>query len=498
LNTRSRPVSTDNRLWQRILSALPSGGRSPQEVYRLLAEQALSAARGSFCEIWLPGTGEWGWERAALAGSGPDGEEHRTPTVVEVLSACAATGRIQVWHERAARTPSGRAGRGLEWTELAVPLSLADRAEGVMVLGRAGGVFTHEDIAAAEAAAGLAAIILWALRVDRRAQDTERRLQALYEAAQILASTLDIDTILQRLGDVLERTFNYPYFAILLVDDEGYLVVRSAQGYADKVGLRIPFGQGITGLAAREGRPVVENDVAGNPAYIPGLPGARAEVAVPVHLRGDVAGVINVESRDRAFTGEDVALLMSLADLVAIALDNARLFGDVQKMAMTDALSGLVNYRYFNKYLQEAIESARLVAEPVSLLVIDLDNFKGVNDRLGHQAGDRVLAAFAALLRGIVRRSDTAARVGGDEFAVICRSTGREGAAALGARLAAGMADHVFGPYGDVTVRLSASMGVAAFPEDAESFEELWQRADAAMYQGKKRGGAVVQVYGSV
>lgn len=495
MNTGHRPVRADDRPWNKLRAAMSVDKYSGHEAYSLLAKQVLSNTRSTFCELWMSSGTVASWQRLAVEGSPVDGgPDHRT-ALERLVHACAETGLPQLWKEPAGR-PRAQSEEGY-WAALALPVAWEDGAQAVMVLGRAGAGFSGAEVAACQDMADLAGLVLWAERVERRAQETERRLQALYEAAQILSSTLDIDTILSRLGDVLERTFNYPYFAILLVDDEGYLVVRAAQGYQDALGMRIAFGQGITGLAAKTGRPVVENDVTHNPAYIRGLPGARAEMAVPVHLRGDVAGVINVESRDQTFTGEDVALLASLADLVAIALDNARLFGETRAMAMTDGLTGLVNYRYFRKYLQEAIEAARLVPEPVSLLMIDLDNFKHVNDRLGHQAGDRVLTEFAGLIREHVRRSDTAARVGGDEFAIICRGTAREGAAALGARLEAAIVERTFGPYGDMAVRLSASMGVAAFPADADSFEELWQRADAAMYQGKKDGGSVVRVYSS-
>ena len=173
----------------------------------------------------------------------------------------------------------------------------------------------------------------------------------------------------------------------------------------------------------------------------------------------------------------------------AIALDNARRIRRAERLAGTDDLTGLCNVRAVTDTLRREVTRASRAGQPLSLMVIDLDGFKGVNDRHGHPRGSRVLMEVAALLRGSMRRTDFVARLGGDEFAVVLPDTGGKGAASAGERLRARIAHRVFLQREGLDVRLTASVGAATASGPGVTVDALLERADDALYRAKAGGG---------
>jgi diguanylate cyclase (GGDEF)-like protein len=186
------------------------------------------------------------------------------------------------------------------------------------------------------------------------------------------------------------------------------------------------------------------------------------------------------------FDERTAALAHSLAAQAAIALDNARLHGVVKRQAVTDELTGLANRRSFRETLETELLRAQRFRNSLSLVVADLDDFKRVNDQFGHHVGDDVLRAFAEVLRGRIRGVDLAARLGGEEFAVLLPETDLEGAEALAENLREAVAD-LSVPVDSSEVRVTASFGVAAFPQ-THSADELMTSADLALYSAKRQG----------
>jgi diguanylate cyclase (GGDEF)-like protein len=186
------------------------------------------------------------------------------------------------------------------------------------------------------------------------------------------------------------------------------------------------------------------------------------------------------------FDDRTVALAHSLVAQAAVALDNARLHGIVQRQAVTDELTGLSNRRFFRDALETELQRAERFGNPLSLIVADLDDFKRINDRFGHQAGDEVLRTFAETLRGRIRGVDLGARLGGEEFAVLLPETDADGAKALAENLRAAVAGMVV-PIGQHQLRITASFGVAAFPQ-THTADELMTAADLALYSAKRQG----------
>jgi len=177
-----------------------------------------------------------------------------------------------------------------------------------------------------------------------------------------------------------------------------------------------------------------------------------------------------------------------LLEPAAVALDNALLLKRAEALSLTDDLTHLYNSRFLNQVLRRETKRASRSGRPLSLLFIDLDGFKSVNDTHGHLYGSRALVEAAAVIRGSARETDVVARFGGDEFALVLPDTGGEGAFAVGERIRDRIAEFRFLTGDGLDIHLTASVGVATLPDVAASAEELVQAADKAMYQVKETG----------
>jgi diguanylate cyclase (GGDEF)-like protein len=208
--------------------------------------------------------------------------------------------------------------------------------------------------------------------------------------------------------------------------------------------------------------------------------------AVPVIYHDRTMGVLMVTSDDpqRLWQDNEVMLLRTVADQVAVAVNHARLFQQMQQQALTDSLTGCFNRRFFEIQLERDLHLATRMRQPVSLILLDIDYFKRVNDSHGHDAGDAALRILAAALREEVRGVDTASRYGGEEFAIILPQAGPEGALGVAERLRSRIERTEVPGVGCIT----ASLGVATFPLNASSRELLVTTADRALYQAKRTG----------
>jgi diguanylate cyclase (GGDEF)-like protein len=203
----------------------------------------------------------------------------------------------------------------------------------------------------------------------------------------------------------------------------------------------------------------------------------------------DVLGVISVARGDGAFEDGERELFAYLARQAGISVENVGLHEQVQRQAVTDELTGLFNHRRFVEALELEAERARRFDQPVGLVMVDLDDFKAVNDTYGHQQGDEVLRQVAGLMRSYSREIDAPARYGGEELAIVLPQTDLNGATRLAERLRAGVeALEIPRLSGGGSMRVTASIGVASLPESAGDVERLIAAADAALYEAKRGG----------
>ena len=213
---------------------------------------------------------------------------------------------------------------------------------------------------------------------------------------------------------------------------------------------------------------------------------AHPMAAVPVIYHDRTMGVLMVMSDDpeRVWQDNEIMLLRTAADQVAVAVNHARLFQQMQHQALTDGLTGCFNRRFFEIQLERDLYLATRMRQPVSLILIDIDHFKRINDTHGHIVGDEVLRVMSLILRDKIRGVDTAARYGGEEFVIILPQAGPEGALAIAESLRAHIERTEVPGVGAVT----ASLGIATFPLHASSRDLLVSAADRALYQAKRTG----------
>jgi diguanylate cyclase (GGDEF)-like protein len=378
---------------------------------------------------------------------------------------------------------------------LGVPILLHNRAIGVMAVQSTEREEAYDEahVEVLKTLAAQAAIALENSRLFGAERRRHQHLSFLNHVARIATSTMNSDEMLVEIAGEIQRNLEYDHISIGLLDYETKDIEVKAVGGLEPgvVGRRIPLGAGILGRVAHSGQMALES------ALPPGLAGetllenARSVFCLPITYGRQALGVLNVESsHEYAFPAEDVILLRTLADQLAAALHNALVFRRLQQQAITDGLTGLKTRRFFDEALQGEWKRSLRSMRSFSLILMDLDHFKPVNDRLGHLEGDLVLVRLGKILEQRCRRSNVVARYGGDEFIILMPEAGTEQAHILAERLRLWISeDPAMSVHG-----LTASFGLATYPLHGNSTAEMIQAADAGMYLAKSRGGNNVAV----
>ncbi len=336
-------------------------------------------------------------------------------------------------------------------------------------------------------------------------QRTVDELAVFNEIGRTLTSSLDIDQVLAGIMDRVSALLKPKNWSLLLLDEvtnELYFQVFVGEGEAaeptrkerEKLkNLRLKVGEGVAGWVAKERKPVWVNDAYKDPRFTPKVDQAiefktQAILCVPLIFKEKVLGVIeliNVAEDRGVFKEEDLKVLTTIADYAAIAIENARNFKRVQELTVTDDLTRLYNSRFMHEVLEHEISRAARYKTELSVIFLDLDHFKTVNDTCGHLNGSKLLYEVAEIVKGRLRKSDFGVRYGGDEFVVLLPQTPKKKAAEVARRLRRAINEHVFLANTPHPARLTASFGVAAFPSDAKTKEDLLRLADNAMYKVK-------------
>ncbi|MCZ7439912.1 diguanylate cyclase [Micromonospora sp. WMMC241] len=337
-----------------------------------------------------------------------------------------------------------------------------------------------------------------------------------------LASTHDLQRILRVILDSAIAGTGARAGAVLLLDGHGVLVGQCVEGLAgrwptedpaDPATLRVPVGAGVVGAVAATGEPLrgrwtPPEAPTGEPTcetYVavpfaapeargperPGHPPADGDPAAPPSAALGVLALYDRLGGDE-FDDDDLVMLRTFGGHAAVAVENVRVHEEAQRLSLTDPLTGLWNYRYLRESIRREVERANRFGRMLSVLALDLDRFKHVNDTWGHAAGDAVLVEFARRVRGVIREVDLAFRHGGEEFVVLLPETDARGATIVAERIGAVVRDQpvpVDG-HGDEPLRVpvTVSIGIAVYPDHAGGGQQVLDAADDALYAAKAAG----------
>ncbi len=313
-----------------------------------------------------------------------------------------------------------------------------------------------------------------------------------HELGKALTSSLQLDQVLRTIMEKIDEFLRPDTWSLLLVDEvkqELYFELAVGKGAQALKDVRIKMGQGIAGWVAQHDEAVVVPDVSSDTRFFSQVDektktATRSIVAVPVRYRDHCLGVIELVNCVSAegFHERDLALLEALADFAAIALENARHVKRIHELTITDDCTSLYNARHMDFILETEVYRSQRYGYEFSLVFIDLDHFKMVNDTHGHLVGSNLLAEVGSMIKTACRRIDFAFRYGGDEFVIVLPQSPKESAFIVARRLHRMISETAWLASEGLNIHITASLGVASYPSDAQTKVELLHLADEAMY----------------
>ncbi|MGV8079540.1 MAG: diguanylate cyclase [Syntrophales bacterium] len=386
-----------------------------------------------------------------------------------------------------------------------VPLVHRGKVVGLLSIGtkRSKGGYTDDDLEFLHILAEQAAVSIITAKLYEKSEadmvelnKTVKNLSILYNIGRAMNHIGDLKNLLKFILQQAIETTEAQKGSLMLFDQHTRrLVVHVVNGLPDKkteeainsglLGCRtFAVGEGIAGKVFETREPIIVNAAEKDERYLENRESnVESILCIPLVVADEAIGVINITNKrsEGIFTAEDLELLNALGNQAAVAINNTSLY----EMAITDELTGLYIRRYFNVKLDSEFRRAKRYGHRLTLAMCDLDHFKSVNDSFGHQMGDKVLQSVAGLLKAHARESDIPARFGGEEFVVILPETNGEGGMIFGERIRNAVAGSKVEGYPS---QITISIGLATFPEDADSIQTLIRAADAALYEAKEKG----------
>jgi diguanylate cyclase (GGDEF)-like protein len=318
-----------------------------------------------------------------------------------------------------------------------------------------------------------------------------QELTIFHDVAKTLTSSLDLDSILQTIMEKMAEYFRPDTWSLLMVDEEHaelYFAIAVGPAAEALKNVRLKIGEGIAGWVAKHGERLVVPDVAADPRFAKRIDEStqwetQSIICVPLRSKLRVLGVIQLVNVDMSqFTEQELFFLQSLCDYAAIAIENARWVERIQELTITDDCTGLYNARHLYKTLDTEVYRSSRFGYEFSVVFIDLDRFKTVNDTYGHLIGSKLLAEIGYLVKAQLRLIDFAFRYGGDEFVVLLPQTSKDQALVVAKRLRDALRASSFCREEGLNLNVRASMGLATYPHDARTAHDIIRQADQMMY----------------
>ena len=327
-------------------------------------------------------------------------------------------------------------------------------------------------------------------------------LRLFHDVARALTSNLELEPLLRAILGLMEDFFGPEQWSLLMMDEEKQELYYALSAGLDKERikkLRIRNGEGIAGYVAKTGTPLVIPDVENDPEWKrfsrehPELH-LRSIACLPIRHSNRTLGVLQLHNSELDLMPDaSISFLRVLCDYAAIALENARQVKLVHHLSITDDCTGLFNARYLYTMLEQEIAALNdpqviSIRPNFSLVFLDLDYFKSVNDTHGHLVGSRLLAEVGSLIKRSIGPENSGFRYGGDEFVVLMRGLAKSEATELAQRLREDLKGNDFISGEGLNLRLSASFGLATYPEDGNDLHSIIRAADTMMYKAKADG----------
>lgn len=388
------------------------------------------------------------------------------------------------------------------------PISVEDRVEGLIVILNT--PISSEDEDLLRSFCRSIALSFENRSLSLRRETFARKGFALLEALYSIAAYIDspelFHVIIEKSAEVAEAEQG----SIMLLNGEREsLEVKGTRGLNPAIlnHIRINPGEGIAGYVLAGGTPLVvgnieEDDRVSRPNRVRYK--TKSFMSYPLKIKDRCIGVINLSDKKGGteFSDVDVKLIEAIALYSAVAIERRFYYQssiNLRKISITDSLSGLLNRRYFEERISEEMERSRRHGQPFSLIILDIDNFKDFNDTYGHPSGDDALKNTGQVIRRCIRIIDIAARYGGEEFAIILPTTDKEDARLIGERIRDEIEKMpVTSKDTGKSIKLTVSLGVASYPGDASTIEELINNADRALYRAKNLGKNRVISFGTI
>lgn len=338
-------------------------------------------------------------------------------------------------------------------------------------------------------------------------QKSLHNISILYNISQAVNFIDDLKRLLQVIIQKALITLDAEKGSLMLYDYSiNALQVRIVSGLKDKKleeainngavqCAKIGVGEGIAGTVFLERKPIITNLGSADPRFITKeiLSNTKSLLCVPLIAKGEIIGVMNITNKkhDKLFNQKDLEFITSLANQAAIAIDNAKLY----ELATKDGMTKLYIYRHFYTLLENEMRRCKRYKRNMSLIIMDIDNFKNINDTYGHLTGDLILKRLAITLQETVRKIDIPARYGGEEFVVILPETSKKDACVIAERIRKAVSQIEVKINETDTISPTVSIGIAQYTTDGQEPKDLINAADTALYYSKHNGKNVVSVY---
>lgn len=373
--------------------------------------------------------------------------------------------------------------------ELAIPLVSREDVLGVLDLQTAKvNQFDSETIDLLTLFSTQASMALQNARLYSLERRRALQLEAINAIAKQTTAVLDLKELLAKVCSLIQSAFMVSHVSVLLKEDEELLLRAHHGTLTPRIpeGGRLPANAGLWGKAFGAGKTVIENDITVAADYVGFFLETASRMCIPLVSFGQSLGVLVLDSEYKdSFNPNDVQSLESVADICSNAIQNARYVDRVKQLAYLDGLTGIFNRRYFEMRIVEEIDRARRFGKGMAVIMVDIDQFKRLNDEFGHLLGDEVLRQVSSVFHQQLRKIDVVCRYGGEEFAILLSQTNSQHAFGVAEKLRRMVETWQFpGVARPVTI----SAGIASFPDHGTERDDLVKAADAGLYAAKLAG----------